>query len=91
MLPEAVSAELTSLWLEFDSGDSPEARFARAIDRTVPILQNLNNGRQSWKENGVPMEKILERTRYIADASPDLWDNLERKIREAFAASGDAD
>ncbi|HNQ14487.1 MAG TPA: HD domain-containing protein, partial [Pyrinomonadaceae bacterium] len=76
ILPEDTATELEALWLEFDGGDSPEARFARAVDRVMPILQNINNGRQSWIENGVTREQVLTKTAYIADGSSVVWESI---------------
>ncbi len=89
-LPERTGTEMLELWLEFENGDSAEAKYARAVDRVMPILQNLNNGRQSWKENGVTREQILTKTAYIADGSAIVWESIAEKIRIAFDVDGDA-
>jgi putative hydrolase of HD superfamily len=83
-LPAETADELLELWLEFENGDSVEAKYARAVDRVMPILQNLNNDRQSWKENGVTREQILTKTAYIADGSAVLWESISAKIVTAF-------
>ncbi|WP_374419876.1 HD family hydrolase [Chromobacterium sp.] len=59
LLPQPMSGQLLALWQEFEARKSPEARFARAIDRLMPILLNLRSGGQSWRENGVSKEKVL--------------------------------
>src|SRR5690349_335602 len=41
MLPEPRGAELLALWREFEDGETPEARFAHAVDRAMPVLLNL--------------------------------------------------
>lgn len=84
MLPEDVEREFFALWDEFESGDSPEAKFARAIDRVLPIFQNVNNNMQSWKENGITKNQILEKTAYIGDGSEVIWKSLKGKIEKAF-------
>lgn len=89
LLPASVAGELESLWLEFDGGDSPEAKFARAVDRVMPILQNINNGRQSWIENGVTRDQILTKTAYIADGSSVVWERIAEKITRAFEPDGE--
>ena len=72
------------IWNEFENGDSKEAKFARAIDRLMPVLQNLYNNRQSWTENNVTKEQILTRTAYIADAGATVWETISEKINLAF-------
>lgn len=84
ILPDEKAAELLELWNEFENGTSNEAKFARAVDRVMPILQNLYNDRQSWTENGVTKEQILKRTAYIGDASAQVWKTLAAKIEKAF-------
>jgi putative hydrolase of HD superfamily len=84
LLPEAAGSEILGLWKEFEYGETKEAKFARAIDRLMPVLQNLHNNRQSWMENGVKKEQILSRTAYIGDAGAVIWEMLEEKIHLAF-------
>ncbi|MBS1793726.1 MAG: HD domain-containing protein [Acidobacteria bacterium] len=84
LLPDEQAAELFALWNEFENGTSSEAKFARAVDRVMPILQNIHNGRQSWTENGVTKEQILTKTAYIADGSRLLWETIAAEIERAF-------
>jgi putative hydrolase of HD superfamily len=85
LLPEEKAAELFALWNEFENGTSNEAKFARAMDRAMPVLQNLYNNKQSWTENGVTKEQILTKTAYIGDGSRVLWETIAAKIEKAFA------
>jgi putative hydrolase of HD superfamily len=84
ILPEEKGKELFEFWDEFENGDSKEAKFARAIDRVMPVLQNLYNNKQSWTENGVTKEQILTKTAYIGDASELVWQRISEKINLAF-------
>lgn len=84
ILPDEKAAELFELWNEFENGTSNEAKFARAVDRVMPVLQNLYNDRQSWTENNVTKEQILTRRAYIGDASRVVWETLAAKIERAF-------
>jgi putative hydrolase of HD superfamily len=84
ILPEEKAAELFALWHEFEHGDSAEAKYARAIDRAMPVLQNLYNNKQSWTENGVTKEQILTKTAYIGEGSAILWETIAAKIEKAF-------
>jgi putative hydrolase of HD superfamily len=86
LLPEDVAADLRDLWHEFENGDTPEARYARAIDRVMPVIQNLYNNKQSWVENDITKEQILKKTAYIGDGSPLLWEVISEKIHQAFEA-----
>jgi 5'-deoxynucleotidase YfbR-like HD superfamily hydrolase len=84
ILPEEKGRELFELWNEFENGDSAEAKYARAVDRVMPVLQNLYNNKQSWTENGVTKEQILTKTAYIGDASASVWQAISEKINLAF-------
>ncbi|MFT4113021.1 HD domain-containing protein [Silvibacterium sp.] len=84
LLPDGQAAELLQLWQEFETGTTPEARFANAVDRAMPVLLNLNNHGQSWRENDISYERILKRVRgQILEGCPQLWDYLETRLSEA--------
>ena len=84
MLPDEKAGELFALWNEFENGTSHEAKYARAVDRVMPVLQNLYNNKQSWTENGVTKEQILTKTAYIGEGSAILWEMIAEKIEKAF-------
>lgn len=84
ILPDEKADELFALWHEFEHGTTTEAKYARAIDRVMPVLQNLYNNRQSWMENGVTKEQILTKTAYIGEGSEILWEIIAEKIEIAF-------
>ncbi|WNG16689.1 HD family hydrolase [Cystobacter fuscus] len=84
MLPEPQGAAFLALWQEFDQGDTPEARFAHAVDRAMPVLLNLANAGQSWRENGVSHERVVRRIAPpIKAGCPALWAYLEVRLEEA--------
>lgn len=87
LLPAPQAAELEALWLEFEHGDTPESRFANAIDRVMPVLLNLVNGGQSWKENGISHERVVRRIEaQIAAGSPALWAYVRGELDKAKEA-----
>jgi len=84
MLPEQQGAAFLALWQEFEHGDTPEARFAHAADRAMPVLLNLANEGQSWRENGVSHARVVRRIAPpIKAGCPALWDYLEVRLEEA--------
>ncbi len=84
MLPEDQGAGFLALWQEFESDETPEARFARAVDRSMPVLQNLANEGESWRENGITYERVVRRIAPpIKSGCPALWDYLEVRLEEA--------
>lgn len=84
LLPADQARELEVLWHEFESGDSIEARFARAVDRLHPMLLNAATDGGTWRDYCVTADQLVERTGHIADASPTLWAHCERMIDEAL-------
>jgi putative hydrolases of HD superfamily len=81
LLPTAQSDELMSLWLEFEANDTAEARFAHAADRAMPVILNLANEGQSWREHGITHARVLERVGPPIQAGcPALWAHLEARL-----------
>jgi 5'-deoxynucleotidase YfbR-like HD superfamily hydrolase len=79
-----VGSQLLELWKEFDSGTTAEARFAKAIDRSMPVLLNLSNGGGSWLENGVTYERVVNRVGpEIENGCPELWIYIEQELESA--------
>jgi putative hydrolase of HD superfamily len=84
MLPEHPGPDFLALWQEFEQGESPEARFAHAVDRAMPVLLNLSNQGQSWRENGISYERVVRRIAPpIKAGCPALWNYLEARLEEA--------
>ena len=84
LAPRATAEHLIPLWKEFDAGGSAEARFAKAIDRSMPVLLNLNNRGGSWLENGVTYERVFGRVKpEIENGCPELWSYLEEQLKAA--------
>ena len=72
-LPIALKDEILSLWNEFESGETSDAKFARALDRFQPILYMLQNGGESWQRNKITHAMALKKNAHIADGSQTLW------------------
>ncbi|WP_245164461.1 HD domain-containing protein [Buttiauxella brennerae] len=76
LLPEPQSTQFLQLWQEYEAGISADARFAGALDRILPILQNLHNEGQSWRENGISLEQVLQRNTLVGESWPELWQHV---------------
>jgi len=84
LLPEEQSADFFALWQEFERAKTPEALFAHAVDRAMPVLLNLANQGQSWRENGISYERAVRRIEPpIKAGCPALWEYLEVRLQEA--------
>ncbi|MBK5276131.1 MAG: HD domain-containing protein [Desulfuromonadales bacterium] len=83
MLNEPQRSNFMELWLEFETAETPEARFAHAADRAMPALLNLANNGQSWRENGISHERVVHRIGPpIKTGCPAMWDYLEARLEE---------
>ncbi len=81
LLPEMHGARFLALWHEFEQGETAEARFANAADRAMPVLLNLANDGQSWRENGISHERVIGRiAEPIRAGCPALWEYLEVRL-----------
>ncbi|WP_264403277.1 HD domain-containing protein [Vibrio owensii] len=83
MLPSDQGEELFSLWKEFEAAQSDDAKYAKALDRLIPMLLNYHNDGQSWKEHGVTREQALTINKRIEYGSVTLWDKAKELIEEA--------
>jgi putative hydrolases of HD superfamily len=90
LLPPDQAAGLRGLWDEFEERRTPEARFARALDRLQPMLANLTAGGGTWTEHGITADQVLAKVALIEDGSPALGryarDLVDRAVREGLLA-----
>jgi len=83
ILPVDVGAPLREMWDEFETRETPEARFANALDRLHPMLHNFATCGGAWREHGVTADTVLCRNRIIADGAPELWAFARQMIADA--------
>ncbi len=73
LLPKDQAKEFQTLWHEFESADSSEAKFAKSLDKLMPLLHNYHTQGKSWKKHGIKKEKVLAYNKQIAKGSENLW------------------
>jgi 5'-deoxynucleotidase YfbR-like HD superfamily hydrolase len=84
ILPVELGESFLSLWREFEAAETPEAKFAHAMDRSIPIILNLANNGQSWRENGIRYEQVIKRNGPAVQAGcPALWAYLRQQLDDA--------
>jgi len=90
ILPEDQSKEIRILWDEFNDRETPEARFAAALDRLQPLLHNYSTDGLMWKKNGIKSNQVISRNRPIEDGAPTLWEYaaglIDDAVRKKFLA-----
>lgn len=85
LLPDAQRDELLTLWHEFEAVATPEARFANALDRLEPLLDNYVTGGGSWKKAGVTLAKVQKRMEPIGNVSATLGEYVQQILTESVA------
>ncbi|MGE5176135.1 MAG: HD domain-containing protein [Hyphomicrobiales bacterium] len=86
LLPPDRAARFLARWEEFEARETPEARYAYAMDRLMPLLHNLDAAGRGWREHGVVLEQVLALNAPIGEACPRVWERVRRRIEEAAAA-----
>jgi putative hydrolase of HD superfamily len=86
LLPPDQGAEFRALWDEFEARQTPEARFAAAVDRFQPMLLNCHTEGAAWRKHGVTRDRVIARNSYIAEGSAALWEYARRMIEETVSA-----
>ncbi|KMK67636.1 HD family hydrolase [Puniceibacterium sp. IMCC21224] len=86
LLPGGQGDRLRALWDEFESNQTPDAMFAKSLDRFQPPNQNLASGGGSWIEYNVTQEQFEARVgAKIASGAPTLWDWIRPRAAAFFS------
>lgn len=83
MLPADQAAELIALWREYEDRATPTAKFADALDRLQPIMNNFATAGGTWKPHDVSADKVLKLVDRIRAGAPALGDHAENLVHEA--------
>lgn len=86
LLPVDQGQELNSLWEEYEEQETPEARFALALDRLMPLLHNFHTGGVTWRENRVTRLQVEERMAPVAVASDALGRAVSDVVEQAITS-----
>jgi putative hydrolase of HD superfamily len=90
LLPPDQAVSFRGLWDEFEERRTPEARFARGLDRLQPMLENLTAGGGTWKEHGITADQVLVKVQLIDDGSAPLGryarDLVDHAVRDGLLA-----
>ena len=73
LLPTSQHDEYKSLWFEFEQANTNDAQFAKAMDRILPLVQNMNNQGGSWAKHKISQPQVLARNNYLEYIAPKLW------------------
>ena len=86
LLPLDLGAEFRALWEEFEAAATPDAIFAKSLDRVQPVMHNIESGGGTWVTYKVTAEQLESRVGVkIARGAPALWDWVRDRSRAFFA------
>lgn len=83
ILPEEKYLNMKNSWLEFEKGQSPEARYARVIDALVPLINHLEVSELNYNPDHISSEMVLEKKKFIKDESEELWKLTEELVQKS--------
>jgi len=83
LLPEEKYLNMKNLWLEFEKGQSAEARYARVIDALVPLINHLEVSELNYNPDNITADMVLEKKKFIKSESEELWKLTEDLIQES--------
>ncbi|MBQ2347929.1 MAG: HD domain-containing protein, partial [Clostridia bacterium] len=88
ILPEDKGKYLYDLWQEFEKAETPEAKFAHAMDNIQPLMLNDHTDGKAWREHGVHLEQVLNRQKKTAEGSQILFEYAVDNLIMPNAVSG---
>lgn len=83
LLPAGQGAALRALWFEFEERVSPDAVFARALDRLQPLMANYQASGRTWQANGITADQVLARVHLIEEGSAALGEYARNLVADA--------
>ena len=86
LLPPDQAREFRRLWDEFEARETPESRFASAVDRFQPMLLNCRTEGAAWRKHGVTHDRVLARNAHVAEGARPLWEYAVEMIQQAVNA-----
>ena len=88
LLPPDLAIPFRALWDEFEAAKTPDAIFAKSLDRVQPVMANLQSGGGTWITYQVTEEQIHSRVGVkIARGAPKLWEWIAAKCAAYFRGS----
>jgi putative hydrolase of HD superfamily len=92
LLPDDLAGEVRALWDEYEAQDTPNARFAKAVDRLLPLLHNARGGGRTWRDLGIIESQVREVNAVIEHGSKELWaftsEELDRAVADGLLPKG---
>ena len=88
ILPDDQRDEFRALWEEFEAKETPEARFATAVDRILPMLLNHATSGSTWQEFAITSDRVSEVNLTAIGLSSEALTQFARELIEDAVAKG---
>lgn len=89
LLPPDQARAFRALWEEFEAAETPDAIFAKSIDRVQPVVANLAAQGGTWAEYAVTRDQLETRVgAKVARGAPALWAALTQRLDGWFGQRG---
>ncbi|MDJ0757236.1 MAG: HD domain-containing protein [Ardenticatenaceae bacterium] len=85
LLPGPQRDELMALWHEFEARETPEAKFANAIDRVMPLIHNIESNGTQWKKYRITRPQVEKRMAPVKEGSIALAKYVDDLLDQAVA------
>ena len=87
-LPPYQQSELLDLFIEFETQETDEAKFAKAIDAIQPLLNHLHVSQENENPDDIRASMVWEKKAFVKDYAPDLWqlveDTIDKSVRKGL-------
>lgn len=83
LLPPQQALELRALWDEFEAQQTTESKFANALDRLQPLLNNSQTEGGTWRIHSVRRDQVLRRMDPVRIGLPDVWPLVKKIVDDA--------
>lgn len=86
LLPPDQAPAFRALWEEFEAAETPDAVFAKSLDRVQPVMANLMSGGGTWVTYDVTYAQLESRVgSKIARGAPAIWDWVRTRAQAWFS------
>jgi putative hydrolase of HD superfamily len=82
ILPDDQKQEMIALFDEFEANQTPESKYAHAMDNLQPLILNNSNGGSDWKRHKVSARQVYKRQNKTKDGSVKLFEVVDNIIKE---------
>ncbi|MBO6509083.1 MAG: HD domain-containing protein [Roseibium sp.] len=86
LLPDDQSSEFRSLWLEFEANETPEARFANAMDALHPMVLVFASGLDDPTHEPMSAATLRDAKEARLSPFPKLWGYAQDLLDQAVQA-----